>query len=108
MKKLLGLLSLAIVSLYLVSGATEAIAQGKKSTTKQGTIELIQSKDGKYRFSIRDADGKYLAGSPVGHATEKEAREAVEDLKAVIGTAKYVSKKTEAKEDKEKDGGKDK
>ncbi len=107
MKKLLGLLSLAIVSLYLVSGATEALAQNKK-TGKQGTIELIQSKDGKYRFSIRDSEGKYLAGSPVGHATEKEAREAVEDLKAVIGTAKYVSKKTETKEKKEKDGGKDK
>ena len=70
----------------------------------KGTIELIESKDGKYRFSVRDADGKYVGGSAVGHATEKEAREAAEELKKVLATATYVSKKSEdSKKGKDKD-----
>ena len=74
------------------------------SSAKAGTIELVESKDGKFRFSVRDADGKYLAGSPVGHATEKEAKEAAEKLREVIVTAKYVSKKSEGSESEKKKG----
>src|SRR4051794_28531268 len=75
-------------------------AAGKKGA-KTGTIEIIESKDGKFRFSIRDAEGKYLAGSAVGHATEKETKEIVEELKKVLVTATYTHKKTtEAKKDK--------
>ncbi|MFT3879427.1 MAG: hypothetical protein QM703_07185 [Gemmatales bacterium] len=106
MKKIIGLLSVGAVAIFLTSGSGEALAQGKKSS-KQGTIELVESKDGKFRFSVRDGDGKYLAGSPVGHATEKEAREAAEALKTVIATAKYVSKKSDNMES-EKGKGKDK
>jgi hypothetical protein len=73
-------------------------AQGKKPA-KAGTVELIKSRDGKFRFSVRDADGKYLGGSAVGHATEKEAKEAVEELKRVLATATYVSKTTEDSKD---------
>src|SRR5262249_8095652 len=36
-----------------------------------------------------------VGGSAVGHATEKEATEAVEELKAVLATATYVSKTSE-------------
>jgi hypothetical protein len=100
MKKILGLLSVAAVTVFLTSGSTELLAQGKKGTTKQGTIELVESKDGKFRFSVRDGDGKYLAGSPVGHATEKEAREAAESLRTVIATAKFVSKKSDSEPEK--------
>ncbi|MFT3880682.1 MAG: hypothetical protein QM703_13585 [Gemmatales bacterium] len=106
MKKIIGLLTVAAVTLFLTSGSAELLAQGKKSS-KQGTIELVESKDGKYRFSVRDGDGKYLAGSPVGHATEKEAREAAESLRTVIATAKFVSKKSDSepeKKSKEKGG----
>lgn len=99
MKKIIGLLSVAAVTLLLTSGSAELLAQGKKSS-KQGTIELIESKDGKFRFSVRDGEGKYLAGSPVGHATEKEAREAAESLKSVIATAKFVSKKSDSEPEK--------
>lgn len=103
MKKLIGMLMLTVVTVYMVSGSSELLAQSKKPTTKSGTIELIHSKDGKYRFSVRDAEGKYLAGSPVGHETEKEAREVVEDLKKVLVSATYVSKKAEgAKDGKDK------
>src|SRR5262245_38277091 len=102
MKKLVGGMLLTGAIALMDSGTAETLAQGKKGA--KGTIELIDSKDGKYRFSVRDADGKYLGGSAVGHATEKEAKEAAEELKKVIATATYVSKKAE---DKDKKKGKD-
>ncbi len=101
MKKF-AMISAAVAALYLVSGNPELSAQGRKGSSKQGTIELVESKDGKFRFSVRDGDGKYLAGSPVGHATEKEAREAAESLRTVIATAKFVSKKSDAGEPEKK------
>ena len=98
MKKLLGATFAAVAITFMCCG-TPGTA-GKKPA-KTGTIELIESKDGKFRFSIRDADGKYLAGSAVGHATEKETREVVEELKKVLVTATYVHKKTaEVKKEK--------
>jgi hypothetical protein len=104
MKKLVGTMFLLGATVLMVPGTTDTFAQSKKPG-KAGTIELIESKDGKFRFSIRDASGKYLGGSAVGHATEKEARAAVEELKKVLVTATYVSvnKNTEdTKKDKDK------
>ena len=51
---------------------------------------------------VRDVDGKYLAGSPVGHETEKEAKEAVEELKKALASATYVNKKAENTKDEAK------
>src|SRR5262245_3685909 len=106
MKKLMGAMFLMAAMVLMASGTPNTLAQGKKGS--KGTIELIESKDGKYRFSVRDADGKYVGGSAVGHATEKEAREAAEELKKVLATATYVSKKSEdSKKGKEKGKEKD-
>src|SRR5262245_41507308 len=106
MKKLVGAMFLTGAIMFVVSGPADTLAQVKKGA--KGTIELIESKDGKYRFSVRDADGKYVGGSAVGHATEKEAREAAEELKKVLATATYVSKKSEdSKKGKEKGKEKD-
>src|SRR5262245_42840747 len=93
--------SLVLVAAILAFSGTVG-AQGKKKPAKAGTIELVESKDGKFRFTVRDAEGKYLGGSAVGHATEKEAKEAAEELKQVLPTATYVSvsKKSEDKKDK--------
>src|SRR5882672_4383653 len=100
MKKF-AMMGVAVAALYLVSSDLELSAQNKKGTTaKQGTIELLESREGKFRFSVRNSEGKYLGGSAGGHATEKEAREAAEDLKSVSATAKYVSKKSESGSDK--------
>ena len=52
-------------------------------------------------LTVRNADGKYVGGSAVGHATEKDAKEAAEELKSVIATATYVRKK--APDTKKKD-----
>jgi uncharacterized protein YegP (UPF0339 family) len=97
MKKLIAA-ALVIGSGIIVSVSPgPTLAQAKKGA-KTGTIEIIESKDGKYRFNVRDAEGKYLGGSALGHATEKQAKEAVEEMKKVLATAIYVSKKTEAKD----------
>jgi hypothetical protein len=98
MRKVLGSAFVAAAITFMVAGTSDTFAQGKKG--KGGTIELIESKDGKYRFSVRDNEGKYLGGSAVGHATEAEAKAAAEELKKVMQTATYVSKKTEEKKDK--------
>jgi|SRR5271165_7287108 len=93
MKKFLGVLFLSGAAALVTVGTSDTLAQGKKAKAAAvGTIELIESKDGKYRFTVRNADGKYLGGSTTPHTTEKEAKEAAEDLKAVMATAKYVSK----------------
>jgi hypothetical protein len=99
MKQIVGALFLTGAVVLLASGTADTFAQGKKT---KGTIELIESRDGKYRFSVRNADGKYVGGSAVGHATEKEAKEAAEELKKVIQTATYVRKKAEEKKEKDK------
>ena len=93
MKRLVGALFLVGAIVVMASGTADTLAQGKKGA--KGTIELIESRDGKFRFTVRDAEGKYVGGSAVGHATEKDAKEAAEQLKKVMATATYVSKKAD-------------
>ena len=81
-----------------------ASAQGDKKTkvdAKGGTGHIIigKGKDGKYRFTVRDHDDKYLGGSTTPHATEKEARDAIETFRKVLATAKVSMKKEEKTKD---------
>ena len=62
-----------------------------------GTIEVNESKDGKFRFTVRDADGKYLGGSATGYATKEDAVKAVDALKAALATAKIEYNKKDDK-----------
>ena len=81
----------------VVFGVTEAppsAAQGTKKEVKKdnkaggGTVEIAEGKDGKFRFSVRNAEGKYLGGSgPVGFASQDDAKAAIDDLKKVLATA---------------------
>jgi uncharacterized protein YegP (UPF0339 family) len=84
----------------LVSTTTmsSAPAQDKKDTkkdTKAGkaaTIEINQGKDDKYRFTIRDAEGKLLAMSgPTGWEKREDAVKAVEALKEALPKAVVTS-----------------
>ena len=65
-------------------------AKGKKETAdKAGVIEVTKGKDDKYRFFVRDGDGKLLAMSgPGGFATVKDAEAAIDTLKEVVAKAK--------------------
>ncbi len=106
MKKWMGALFITGAAALVSLGTVDSFAGGKKTTPKTGTIEISESsKDGKFRFSIYDAERKYLGGSgPVGYATEKAVKEAVEDLKKVLATATVTTKKAEEpKKEKDKD-----
>ncbi|MGL4551859.1 MAG: hypothetical protein ACRC33_11795, partial [Gemmataceae bacterium] len=84
-------LSALLAAAFLFSGAAPTLlAQGKKD--KNGTIEVNESaKDGKFRLAVRNAAGKYLAGSsPTGFATEKEALAALDELKLVLSKGTIV------------------
>ncbi len=72
-----------------------------KTTAKAGVIEVNEGKDEKFRFVIRDADGKLLAMSgPTGFATREDAIKALETLKEALPTAKIAAPKKEEKKDK--------
>jgi uncharacterized protein YegP (UPF0339 family) len=65
-----------------------------KDAKPAGVIEIAEGKDDKFRFFVRNAEGKLLAmSSPGGFATEKDAKEAIDDLKEVISSAKVTTKK---------------
>ena len=60
-----------------------------KKDSKAGVIEITQGKDEKYRFFVRDGEGKLLAMSgPGGFATMKEAEAAIDHLKDIVAKAK--------------------
>ena len=101
MRKFVGAMFLTAAAVLTDIGTNDTLAQGKKPG--KGTIELIESKDGKFRFSVRDAEGKYLGGSAIGHATEKEAKEAVEELKKVLAAAGMNYKKTDDERTRSRD-----
>jgi len=100
---------LVLAALILTVGNTvpgDAVAQAKKETkvgkdakdkkdvkdkkdSTAGVIEITQGKDEKYRFFVRDGDGKLLAMSgPGGFATAKEAEAAIDHLKDIVAKAK--------------------
>jgi hypothetical protein len=91
-----------LVSTSTMSNAG-AVQKDKKDTTKAagktGTIEINQGKDEKYRFVIRDSEGKLLAMSgPTGFEKREDAVKAVETLKDVLPKAVVASP------EKKKDG----
>lgn len=98
MRKIVFALLLLAGICFLTNGAV--VAQAKKADP--ATIEIGEGKDGKFRFFVRDEDGKLLAMSqpPGGFATEKDAREAIDVFKATVAKAKVVLKKSEAVKDK--------
>src|SRR5262245_31151897 len=61
-----------------------------------GTIEVSEGKDGKFRFFVRNADGKLLAMSgPTGFASEKDAEKGIDELREVVAKAKVTKGKKE-------------
>jgi uncharacterized protein YegP (UPF0339 family) len=103
-KTMLGGLVLAGLILAVGSPVPEAaVAQAKKDTkaakdakdakdkrdAKAGVIEITKGKDDKYRFFVRDGEGKLVAMSgPGGFDTAKDAEAAIERLKEIIAKAR--------------------
>jgi uncharacterized protein YegP (UPF0339 family) len=70
---------------------TKKDTKKSKAGSAAGTIEISEGKDGKFRFTIRNAEGKFLALSGA-HASEKDAKAAVEELREVVADAKVTKK----------------
>jgi uncharacterized protein YegP (UPF0339 family) len=103
------LLSGCVLALWLLvsTAAPQAVvAQGKKDAKKgaqaaAGVIEIGEGKDGKFRFFVRNAEGKLLAmSSPGGFATAKDAETAIQTLKEVVSKAKVTMAKKGSKDGK--------
>jgi uncharacterized protein YegP (UPF0339 family) len=93
-KLLSGALAAAlVVGLAGVGGPAPAQDKKGKDTKAAAVIEVNAGKDGKYRFTIRDAEGKYLAGNTVGFETREAALKAVDNLKAALANAKVAEAK---------------
>jgi uncharacterized protein YegP (UPF0339 family) len=83
--------------------AQDKVKTKVKDSKKGGTIEIAAGKDDKFRFFVRDADGKLLAMSgPGGFATEKDAEKAVDVLREVVETAKVHIRKSAKEKDTDK------
>jgi uncharacterized protein YegP (UPF0339 family) len=78
----------------------EATAQKKETpkkdekSAKHGVVKIGKGKDDKFRFSVYDGDGKFLAMSaPGGYATKAECEKGLEALKDALTDAKIEDKK---------------
>ena len=65
---------------------------------------MNEGKDGKFRFTVRDNDNKFLAqgGGPTGFATKDDALKAVEKLKTALENPKITYGKTDGGKGKDK------
>jgi hypothetical protein len=102
-----GLALVAAMTTVSVAALSVADAQekGKKSTGKTtGIVVVSEGKDGKFRFTVRDNDEKFLAMSgPTGFTTREDALKALEKLKDALENPKITSKKSAADKGKDKD-----
>ena len=105
-------LTIAVTPLITNAQEKKAPAQEKKGTTAKkeagtdskksssGVVEISEGKDGKFRFSVRDGENKYVGGSgPIGFESKEAAAKAVQSLKDTLSNAKitYPAKKADAK-----------
>ena len=66
-------------------------ADGDKASTKKsalGKIEIYESKDGGFRFRIKDADDKVVAMPPKSFETKEDVEKLLEMLKATLEQTK--------------------
>ncbi len=105
------LAALVLTGLFAAGSLTAiAHAQATKPTAVKpadpkavkGSITIKPDAKGRYRLLIKDADGKGLlmtAGN--GFETEKDAKEALEEIKGILASGKVTVEKAEVK-DKDK------
>jgi uncharacterized protein YegP (UPF0339 family) len=102
-KILSSVLAAALVAGLVTLGGTSPAQDKKKDAKTQpakggGVVKVSEGKDGKFRFSVYDADEKFVGGSgPVGYATKEDAAKAIDGLKATLATAKIEYAKKDDK-----------
>ena len=71
------------------------------ATAATGVIEIGEGKDAKFRFFVRNDEGKLVAmSSPGGFATADDAKEGIQHLKEIVKTAKVTMLKKKSKDEK--------
>ena len=90
----------AVAGLLAVAGAPVTAQKKDAPKAKPGVVEVKQGKDDKYRLTIRDADGKFLAMSGA-FATKADALKGLDILKDALKDAKVVEVKGGGKDDDE-------
>jgi uncharacterized protein YegP (UPF0339 family) len=75
-----------------VAGTHFAVAQEKKAKDTKGvaTFEIRKSKDDKYRFVYKDAEGKTQAMSVHGYETKADCKKVVDEIRAAAARARVV------------------
>lgn len=71
----------------------------KPTTVAKGSVVIKPDAKGRFRLSVKNEDGKTLlmsAGN--GFETEKEAREAIDDIKSILASAKVTVEKGDEKD----------
>jgi hypothetical protein len=104
---MLGGIVLAVVILanggpFVVVAADKADKVKDRKADSKGVVEITKGKDDKFRFFVRDGEGKLLAMSgPSGFESPKDAEAAVDHLREVLAKAKvHVKDKDDKKDDK--------
>ncbi len=76
----------------------------KKAAVKTSIVKIGEGKDGKFRFSIYNADGEFLAMSGANTFESKaDAVKGLEELKAALKETKIEYLESKKVKDKEKD-----
>jgi uncharacterized protein YegP (UPF0339 family) len=87
-------LTLALAGAIVGSGAHFAAGQEKKAKSKDekgvATFEIRKSRDDKYRFLYKDAEGKTQAMSVHGYETKADCKKVVDEIRASAARAKVV------------------
>lgn len=98
MRKVVAGGTVLVLLLLAIGVAPDPIVAQAKKEAKSGVIEISEGKDGKFRFFVRDGDGKLLAMSgPGGFESAKDAQASIEQLKTVISKAKVTNVKKDDK-----------
>ena len=90
-----------VAALVAAAGVSSAPAlQKEKDKEEVGTVEVFKGKDG-WRFRVKNAEGKSIAGGYVPHEKKEDCLKEVEFLKTTFAKGKVVEIKEE-KKDKDK------
>jgi len=68
-------------------------ADPKAKAEPKGSVAITKDKGGKFRFQVRDGDGKVLMMCVKGYITEKDAVAAFEEALAIAKSAKPTVEK---------------
>jgi uncharacterized protein YegP (UPF0339 family) len=99
MRRIIAVVVLA-TSMAVVGGAvlsTSADAQDKAKAKKKepmaGAVEIYKSKDGGYRYRVKDKDGKTLAMPARSRETVDDVNKDIEAIKTILDKVKPVEVK---------------